>query len=184
MPVATPSRRFLVLLAAALAVGVAGLYFGQAARRFWSAPSATGTSLLVEGASFPEVALLDEDGAVHSTGDLLAGEGAVVVFLDPDCPPCGRMAVLWQAALDAGLVPDLRVLGIAAAAPESVRTFKEENGVAFPIYLDDGGVFLASYRVTRFPFRVVVGRSGRVEAVSQDSDELPPAAALEVLLQR
>lgn len=184
MPVATPSRRFLAVLAAALAVGGGGLYFGQAARRWWSAPRASGASLLVEGASFPEVALLDEAGAVRGTRELLAGEGAVVIFLDPDCPPCGRMAARWEAALEAGLVPDLRVLGITAAVPESVRIFKEENGLAFPIYLDDGGVFAASYRVTSFPFRVVVGRSGRVEAVSQDTDELPTAAALDAMLQR
>src|SRR5262245_7070308 len=146
MPVARSPGRILLILAAVLAVGAAGLYFGKAARRLWSAPPAAPDTLLIEGASFPEVAVLDEGGATLGTGQVLTGEGAVVLFLDPDCAPCGRTAARWQAALDGALVPNLHVLGIASALPESLRKFKEENGLSFPIYRDDGGVFAKSYR--------------------------------------
>jgi peroxiredoxin len=158
-----PARRLVALLIGALAVGALGLYAGKAARRHFGAPPtpAAGASSLVAGVAFPDVPLLDRDGSAIGSSELLAGEGAVVLFLDPDCGACGETAARWQAR-------GVRLLGITDAPFEQIDAFAARHALTFPIYRDDASSFTTTYGVTSFPFHVVVGRSGRIEESPPD----------------
>lgn len=181
------ASRLVLLVSAGLAVGAGGLHLGTTARQWWGAAQGPSPppSRLVEGATFPDVPVVGEDGTAHGTRALVAGRGSVVMFLDLDCPPCGEMASRWQAALDQGELSGVPVIGIATAEPGAVLAYKDEHGLRLPIFADPAGLFEgAPHHVSSFPFRVVVGRSGRIEATSVRPDEEPDAASLRELLER
>jgi peroxiredoxin len=166
----TRARQRLVGGAAAVAaVAAAGLWAGRAMRDWRSGPPPVpghAESRLTVGTPFPEVTLVDETGAAVPTGALVEG-GAVVLFLDPECPACTEASLGWQGRMQ----PGVRLIGIGAADATRLRAYKAEHGLEFPVYADAGGVFTTEFGVTSFPFWVLVDRTGSVVAVGQDGGE-------------
>jgi peroxiredoxin len=165
------SLRPLLLVAAVVVVGAAGVYVGRTLRT-QNPPAGTipvPTSLLETGEEFPEVGLRDENGDSTSSLDAVPG-GGVVLFLDLDCPPCAEMAQRWQRARDGGVIEAGAVCAVTYHRADAVREFKAGHGLTFPFYRDSLMVFRNQYRVDRFPLEVVVGRSGRIRSTSYDSE--------------
>jgi len=163
------SLRIIVFLLAAAAVGYAGLRFGRSIKERSNPPVAEAPPFpFLPGDRFPDVALVDSLGASVRTSDLLANHGAVVLFLDPNCEGCTEMSIRWEHAL-ADLFDRSRVIGISREAHDVNRAYRAANHLTFPIYQDAEDAFLDRFGVTSFPLEVVVGQSGTIRSVSDDS---------------
>jgi len=164
----------LVLGLGVFAVGVAGVFVGSILRGSvgrtdaYVIPDPVATTLLKRGMAFPDAAIAGVDGSA-STTDLIGAEGAVFLFLDLECPPCATMAEKWQAVVDQGAFPGLRVVAITNQPPDEVAAFRDEHGLGFPIVQDVDGLYLTTWRVQRFPLEVIVGGDRRIRSVSYDS---------------
>jgi peroxiredoxin len=157
-------------------VGVAGVFVGTYLRDHLSGKKRTimttraPRSLLTRGMVFPEVEVVDENGTARGTGEVMGGEGCVVVFLDLECPPCVDLSRKWQRALDDGKVERGRVWGVTYHPQEIINEFKKDHDIRFPIFTDVQRTFLREYEVDRFPLEIVIGGSGRIRSASYDSE--------------
>lgn len=178
------------LAAALFVVGVAGVLAGSALRARISpaartdayvAPEPASLSLLKPGIAFPDAAVAGTD-EFHRTADAIGADGAVFLFLDLECPPCGDMARKWEDARVAAAPLGLRIVAVTNQPPEAIAGFVTEHGLTFPVVEDTGHVFLADWRVQRFPLEVIVGADGRIRSVSYDSVRPVDAGRLSELL--
>ncbi|MGE0059191.1 MAG: peroxiredoxin family protein [Dehalococcoidia bacterium] len=98
------------------------------------APDIAGTasvrSGLPVGATAPLFRLPRLDGGELSLLDY-RGRSLVLVFFDPDCPPCDELAPLLQAAHDAE--PGLAIAMISRGDPAETAAKSAEFGFTFPI---------------------------------------------------
>ncbi|HXV14813.1 MAG TPA: redoxin domain-containing protein [Candidatus Krumholzibacteria bacterium] len=162
--------RWILFAALALAVGYAGVRFGRALRDRSAPPVADAPPFPFRpGDPFPDVALSDSVDAIVRSDSLLAGRGAVVLFLDPNCEGCTDMSIRWEHALAEGTIDPTRVFGVSRAGTGVNRSYRAAHRLSFPIYRDVEDAFLARYRVTSYPLEVVVGRSGTIRSLSDDS---------------
>ncbi|HEX2251918.1 MAG TPA: redoxin domain-containing protein [Thermoanaerobaculia bacterium] len=156
---------FLLLVFVAAFGGVwAGMKFRESRA---PASSAVAASNLQPGAELPDRAVVAPDGASHSTRELVAG-GAVVMFLDLDCEPCGHMVTRWQEAIDEGELTGVDILGITTDAGERVPGYRSDKGLSFPIYVDPAGALFQDAEVTSVPLVVFVGPDGQVTGNRSD----------------
>jgi peroxiredoxin len=178
-----PLRMFL-LLVVVFAVGILGVFSGNLIRAHFyqnQSPMLTARpsrSLLHAGLKFPNAVLLRETGDAVRTRDLMAPDGAVVLFLDVECPPCVAMSLKWQRLLDDGSVPNLRVIGVMNRPAATIDAFRRDHDIRFPVLADSSHLFLRSYQVDRFPLEVWVDHSGRVAATSYDAERAIDVEAL------
>jgi len=190
MSVATPSRlgtiAFVLLV---VAVGAAGLWAGRtmqereiASRLDLPAPATHGLEL---GSRFPGVALVAEDGTPVAADSLWRERGAVVLFLDPECAPCGTMVERWDALAQSDSLTGLALAGITyAAPPTALRAYRAKHGVSFPVFADTAAAFLRDHGVTNVPLVAIVGRSGTLHSTTFDPEEPIHAAELLAALSR
>ncbi|MGH2569631.1 MAG: TlpA family protein disulfide reductase [bacterium] len=168
-------------------VGMAGVLVGSMLRSktertdAYIAVDPAAMSLLKTGMTFPDVAIAGA-GDLARTRDAIGPEGAVFLFLDLECPPCADMATKWRDVQRLGALPGLRVVGVTNHSPDAVAAFREEHALPFPIAEDVEHLFLAQWRVQRFPLEVVVGSDGRIRSLSYDSvHPVDPSALAEKL---
>lgn len=167
--------RSILFILLVLVVGATGVLVGNVIRTRMPGRSAVVVnarvpeSLLKVGNPFPDVALIDNEGASWSTKEIL-GSGGVVLFLDLECPPCVDAAVRWQRAVDEGLLSADQLLGITYHSRETIRGFESDHALQFPLLQDSTMTFRTRYDVDRFPLQVVVGASGRIRWTSYDSE--------------
>lgn len=167
-----PSRplRWLILVVVALAVGYAGVRFGRTLRERQAPPVAEAPSFPFRpGDPFPDVALADSLGAIVRSGDLIAERGAVVLFLDPECEGCTDMSIRWEHALAGGFFDPTRVIGVSRASADVIGSYRAAHRLSYPVYRDAEDAFLQTHGVTRYPLEVVVGQSGTIRSLSDDS---------------
>ncbi len=164
--------RWVALVLAILVVGYAGVRFGRALRAR-SSPAHTHPETspfpFAVGDPFPAVALADSLGGAVPSDSLLAGRGAVVLFLDPDCDGCTDMSIKWEHTLAEGFFDRSRVFAVSRAAPAVNAAYRAENRLSFPIYQDVADAFLREFDVTSYPLEVVVGQSKIIRSLSDDS---------------
>lgn len=162
--------RVMVLIAALLLVGYAGLRTGMALRNRTAPPMAQAPAYpFSPGDSLPDVALADSAGASVQSSSLMAGAGTIVLFLDPTCDGCIEMSKRWEQAIIDGVVPADRVIGISREAPAVNEHFRAQHALRFPIYQDVASAYLQQHAVTTYPLEVVVGASGKIALVSDNS---------------
>jgi peroxiredoxin len=146
-------------------VGVGGLLAGRALRasRTPEVPRAELLPAFGAGDRFPDVAVEGEGRAGWTTGELVS-QGAVVLFLDLDCPPCTDVAVSWQELLESGreLPP---IFGITTSDAERIADYREDMALTFAIYSDQAQRFRTDWNVRRYPLQVIVDRGGTVDAI-------------------
>jgi peroxiredoxin len=141
-------------------------------------------SLLKSGMMFPDVTVVSENGATMHTGEMIGGEGCVVLFLDLDCPPCQDMTDKWQRAADRGDISYHQLWGITFHPRDVVDEYAATHGVGFPIIVDTSLTFFREYEVNRFPLEVVVGASGNIRATSYNAAAPVDAKELAGMLAR
>lgn len=167
--------KIVLLVVLVFAVGIAGVLSGNLIRSlFLDNPSGSSTmraprSLLKKGQVFPNVVVLTEDNVTSSTHELIGNDGAVVLFLDLECPPCTDMSVKWQQVLDESAAADLTVIGVTNHPLEIVGRYKKDHGLRFPVVADTGHTFWRDYEVNRFPLEVVIDTTRRIRSTNYNS---------------
>jgi peroxiredoxin len=164
------SVRWIVLVLAIVAVGFAGVYFGRALRSRTQPPVTAETPPFAfePGDLFPRVALTDSLERPVASDSLLAN-GGVVLLLDPDCDGCTDMSIRWEHALATGFIDRTLVFGVSRFATSANSAYRATHRLSFPIYRDSEDAFLSVHGVTSYPLEVVVGRSGTIQSLSDDS---------------
>lgn len=173
--------RILIGLALVVAV-IAGVYVGRTLRARTHSVVEPPPFPFKTGEPMPDVALLDSLGAVVQTSALLKPDGAVVLFLDPDCDGCTAMSTRWERALADGSVGVVNVFGISRAPASTTQPYRVAHHLSYPIYQDAHDTFLSQYGLASYPLEVVVGRSGRIRYVSDNSVTPIDATAIEDML--
>lgn len=164
---------FLVLVFIAAFGGVfAGMKFREA--RAPEGTAAVPQSRIQEGVEFPAEEVTEPDGAVHDTGELVAG-GAVVMFLRLDCQPCGTLVARWQELTDAGDLAGVPTVGITISDPAEIAPYRAEKGLSFPIYHDPQSTFVRQWEVNSVPLVVVVEPGGEVAGTFMAPQQIDPA---------
>lgn len=103
-----------------------------------------------------------------SPGALTDYHGQVILlhFWATWCVPCRQelpvLHALWERLRSRGLV----VVAIAGDSQEAVQPFVTQQGLKFPVLLDQYGSALRSYRVRALPMSYVVGKTGKIEWVA------------------
>lgn len=121
------------------------------------------------------------DSSVVTTSTVLA-DGGVVIFMELGCPPCSVMSINWSEALSSWKnAPS--VIGISAAPLDRIARYRDYLGVGFPIYCDTGMVFETAYRVSDFPFRLVIDSAGIIRSETYDSHEIIDTTVLAAQLR-
>lgn len=187
---ASRAWRNVGLAAAAFVIGVAGVLAGSALRSRMSPaartdayvpPEPASLSLLKPGVAFPDAAVAGTDQFTR-TADAIGPDGAVFLFLDLECPPCGDMARKWEDARVGAAPEGLPIVAVTNQPPEAIAEFVTDHGLTFPVVEDTEHVFLTDWRVQRFPLEVIVGADGRIRSVSYDSVGPVDAGRLSELL--
>lgn len=158
-----------------LVVAAVGMYLGMSFKTMRASQdseflqSAGPTSKLQVGTAFPELDLMTADSAQVRTGDMIAGDGSVFLFMEVGCPPCETMTQKWQELINAGAIAKDQVVGVSFEEPQYVQTYAKKRGLTFPIYADTAMVFMRNYGVAEFPLAVVVGKSGEIKMYTFDA---------------
>lgn len=180
-------RRTIIHLFLALGIGVVGIVAGQWIRgRLLREPTGavvthTPPPGLRVGQRLPVMVLVSERGDTLSSVDLIEG-GAVVLLLDPDCPPCADMARKWQRAIKDRVVDPPAVWAVSAQPADAIRRFKEETAITFPVYRDARETLHRVYDVTQYPLELIVDHTLRIQSTSYDPrHEVNPKVMLSIL---
>lgn len=178
------SLRWIALVLVAIAVGYAGVRFGRSLRDHRSTASVAEAPPFpfLPGDEFPGVALVDSLGRSLSSDSLIAGRGAVVLFLDPSCEGCADMSIRWEHALAEGAFDPSRVFAVSRASDETNRAYRAAHRLSYPIYRDAADAFARQYAVLSYPLEVVVGASGTVRSSSDDSVTPVDGEAIRLML--
>jgi peroxiredoxin len=176
------TRSRLLLGMALVAAVFAGLYVGRALRARTHSVVEPPPFPFKTGETMPDVALLDSLGTTVQLSALVQPDGAVVLFLDPECDGCTAMATRWERALAEGTVGVVNVFGISRAPATTTQPYRAAHHLSYPIYQDAHDAFLGQYGLASYPLEVVVGRSGTVRSVSDNSVSPIDAAAIEHML--
>ena len=175
--------RWIVYLVAVIAVGYAGIRFGRTMRERTAPVVGEAPPFPFHpGDPFPDVALADSTGTVVRSVDLVAGH--VVLFLDPNCDGCKDMARRWEDALAAGLVEPEVVLAVSRETAEANERYRAAHALTFPIYRDVEDAFVRQHGVVSYPMEVVVGTTGAIQSLSDDSKTPIDAASIHLQLAR
>lgn len=158
-----------------VAVAAVGMYLGLSFKSMRASQggeflqNAGPSSQLQVGAAFPDLELMTADSGKVRTGDMIANDGSVFIFMETGCPPCETMTQKWQDLINSGSIAANQVVGVSFEDPQHVQTYAKKRGLTFPIYADTGMVFLRDYGVTDYPLVVVVGKSGAVKMYTFDA---------------
>jgi peroxiredoxin len=162
-------RSRIVVGLALVAAVIAGLYVGRTLRARTHSVVEPPPFPFKTGEPMPDVALIDSLGAVVQTSALVQPDGAVVLFLDPDCDGCTAMSTRWERALADGSVGVVNIFGISRASAATTQPYRVTHHLSYPIYQDAHDTFLSQYGLASYPLEIVVGRSGTIRAVSDNS---------------
>lgn len=173
---------------AVVVVAVLGIYLGTSWRDSRDPMIHEGhrpaqASALQTDTPWPNVPLMRPDSSAAESVGLIGESGAVVIFVEPGCPPCSTMSANWEQWIAEGTVPDVPVFGITTASPQGIENYRAYLGLSFPVYIDTGRVFEGVYAVYEFPLRLEIDGHGVIRHQSYDAHEPPNAARLSALGQ-
>jgi peroxiredoxin len=116
---------------------------------------------LPPGTSAPRFRLPRLGGGELSHDDLI-GQPTLLVFLDPDCPPCDRLGPeLERIHLTSSV---LSVIGISRGSPEANLTKVAELGLTFPIALQRHWEVSRSYGMVAAPVAYLLDENGVIQS--------------------
>lgn len=170
-----------------LVAGFAGVYLGGLFRGDPSAESEITQDIfldlaLLPDSAFPDVMVQTAEFDSVSSRSLVPAAGAVVLFIDPGCPPCHDLSEYWQRALSDGTLRPGQVIGLGYTDGLNFQSMREELGLTFPIYSDPNYYFMGRHGVDGFPLMLVVDGSGVIRYSETDVRKvLSPTEAVALL---
>jgi peroxiredoxin len=90
------------------------------------------------------------------------GKRLLLVFSDPDCDPCQRLAPELARLHQQHCANDLEVVMISRGGAEANATKAKEHGIAFPILLQQHWEACKSYSVIALPTGFLIDKRGAV----------------------
>ncbi len=115
----------------------------------------------------PEFEITTIDGR-HLSRESLKGKVTLFCFCSTRVPPCvENLAELKQLARRMERDPLVVVLVNYEQVPVDLAAFARQNDLGFPVYQDDGGRLMGSFRGRFFPTEVLVDHEGRIVGRSQ-----------------
>jgi len=160
--------RMLVLLLVVGAVGYS--FYDSALRTSVQAAAASATSLstgLHRNQLAPDFTLRDLQGNAVSLSDY-RGRKVIVNFWASWCPPCKAEMPHMQRFYEKYGSDDIVLLSVNLTSLEksnaAAKKFADNNGISFPIALDEDGAVLDLYNVRAYPTTYVLDERG----VTQD----------------
>jgi peroxiredoxin len=131
-----------------------------------SPPPETREGPLEPGQTFPDVAVLDLEGAKISTEQLTRGYDSLIFFISVSCDACEELIEAWRERTDQ--IPEhLVVFAVTEEDVTFARRFAESREFPFPLYCDEEGIFSTRYQVVVFPCVVAVTGEGRIAYVGK-----------------
>lgn len=127
----------------------------------------------VEGARLPTVELLDNDGGVVSTADLI-GRPLVINYWYSICAPCKKELPAF-AAVHAELGDRVRFVGVNPFdTPEVNESFARQLGVRYELLRDPDGAYTVAVGIANAPVTLFVAADGTIvrQTAALDEDEL------------
>lgn len=120
------------------------------------------TPIPKEGEKALNFTLGDLDGQIHRLEEY-RGKGVVINFWGTFCPPCVREMPLIQEYYERYKEQNLVVLGLNLDEPEvTVKSFVKENGITYPILMDDFTV-RDQYGVVSYPTTFFIDPKGLIK---------------------
>lgn len=125
---------------------------------------------LAVGNPFPDIMLHDLQYHERSSRNILHQDGTVILFMEPNCPPCHSLAIEWKEAIDEGTIGADQVVGISYSDAARLEQALANYDITFRYYADPHYAFMDQYGVDGFPLLVVVNKSGTITYVDTNSD--------------
>jgi len=171
--------RGLVMVAVAIGLVVAGFQVGKMLRskQGHNHQHPEEAPAFAIGDPFPDVRLTTEWGDTTTTHALLAGNDGVVLFLDPECPPCVDTARNWGIAIDAGSVDPNRVFAVVDNTGAEVAKFNAEIAPRLRVFMDRDKAFMKQHGLASYPLIVGITPTRQVRYVGEDPEADPVAVA-------
>jgi peroxiredoxin len=127
----------------------------------------------------PTFQLADADGKPMTLADL-QGAPAIVNFWATWCPPCRAEMPSMQRASDQLAEDGIAVIAInVGESAETVRTFRDEIAVSFPLLLDTDSSVSQRWPMRGLPTTYVLDPDGRIAYSAEGEREWDDAALLE-----
>lgn len=90
-------------------------------------------------------------------------QGVLLIFFGPSCQACRSDTALWRVIDQRAAQREIPVLGIAYGDVDEIKAFaEEEEGLQFPILLDENHRVMQDYFVYGTPCKILLDRELRV----------------------
>ncbi|MFM2073611.1 MAG: hypothetical protein RLZZ623_3875 [Actinomycetota bacterium] len=142
---------------------------------------AIGANANVEGVPLPIVDLVDNNGTVISTADLI-GQPLIINYWFSTCAPCKKELPDF-ASVHADLGDQIRFVGVNPVdTPEVNESFAHDRGVRYELLRDPDGAFTDAVGIANAPVTLFIAADGTIvrQTASLDAATLR-ADALELL---
>lgn len=123
---------------------------------------------LKPGDAFPDVALVGPAGESGTSMGVARASGGLVLLLDPECPPCERMAEAWEERRRAGAPDAHGLVAIAEGPAADAKAFAERLNLGYPVWADTARALHAREGIADFPIAVWVDSLASVRAATFD----------------
>jgi len=100
------------------------------------------------------------------TLDSMKGKVLFLEFWETKCGPCIRQMPKVEQFHERFAALGLAVMGVAWEGAALIDRFSKEHDVSFPMALDPSRTILSAYKIEGFPTSYVIGRDGKVAAVT------------------
>ncbi len=116
---------------------------------------------LPAGTRAPTFELPEVRGGVVSLDDHL-GRSVLLVFSAPDCGPCEALGRDLAALQEDARASDLDLILVSRGEPEANRRKAEEQGIGFPVVVQDGWKLSKEYGIFATPVAFLVDEEGLI----------------------
>ena len=116
---------------------------------------------LPAGTRAPAFELPEVRGGVVSLDDHL-GRSVLLVFSAPDCGPCEALGRDLAALQEDARASDLDLILVGRGEPEANRRKAEEQGIGFPVVVQDRWKLAKEYGIFATPVAFLVGEDGLI----------------------
>lgn len=130
---------------------------------------------------FPEISLINSDGYIVSSHDILKGQNTAIMFISPSCHSCAEAVEMWSTFFDK-LPPDFQVIAITPAYLADANEYLAGHDFPYPFFCDTGYVLIKDYGVNRYPGIMCINTNIQiVEPYNSPYNDFSPLDAYELI---